>query len=97
MELRVTAEGRSGRTSDRAASDKSVLGITEPGQYWAVDAKVENANSDQLRKGAIARFWGTEHGAEADAAAIRRGERLYKGTGLRYVDPVVTRAHAYWR
>src|SRR5690349_5334138 len=97
MKLRVGATGRSGTVSDRAATDKSVHGITKPGMYWAVDAKVENSNSSQLREGSIARYWSTRGAAEADAALIARGKLFYKDTGLRYFDPVITEAEAYWR
>ena len=96
MALRVKAIGRSGDTSDRAASHKSVHGITEPGDYWALDVKVENSNSRRLQQGSIARFWRTREDADQDAAAIRRGERFYKNTGRQYFDPVITRAKAYW-
>lgn len=96
MPLRVRSRGRCGAESDRAATDKSVQGITSPGDCWAVDAKVENSNSHQLRAGSIVRFWGTREAAEADAATIRAGEEFYKDTGRRYFDPVVTGATAYF-
>lgn len=97
MQLRVRATGRCGAQSDRSASDKSVRGIVAPGSYWAVDAKVENALSNHLREGAIVRYWGTRQHAEADAMLISRGLLSYKDTGLRYFDPVITSAEAYWR
>jgi hypothetical protein len=97
MELRVRAKGRCGVDSDRASTDKSVYGITKPGPCWAVDARVENSSSQQLREGSIARYWPTEQHAEADAALIARGLLFYKDTGRRYIDPVVTTAKAYWR
>ena len=59
MELRVRAMGRCGITSDRASTDKSVYGIASEGPCWAVDARVENSNSRQLREGSIARYWST--------------------------------------
>ena len=96
-ELRVTARGRCGEDSDRAAKDSSVRGITEEGQYWAVDAKVRGSNDDRLRLGSIARFWSTEEDANQDAARINAGESYYKRDPARpYYDAVVTRATAYW-
>lgn len=96
-ELLVTARGRCGEDSDRAAKHSSVHGITEKGQYWAVDAKVRGSNDDRLRLGAIARFWSTEQDANADAARINASECLYKrDTARPYYDAVVTRATAYW-
>jgi hypothetical protein len=97
MELRVRAMGRCGIASDRAATDKSVYGIKSEGPCWAVDARVENSNSRQLREGSIARYWSTHQQAEADAALIARGLLFYKDTGRRYMDPVITAAEAYWR
>jgi hypothetical protein len=74
-----------------------VHGITEKGQYWAVDAKVRGSNDGRLRGGSIARFWSTEEDANADAARINAGECLYKRDPVRrYYDAVVTRATAYW-
>lgn len=96
MELRVRAVGRSGITSDRAAAHNSVHGISEPGTYWAVDVKVENSDSTALREGSMARYWRTGADAELDAAAINRGEKFYKSSGRRYVDPVITEAEAFW-
>ncbi|WP_285032136.1 hypothetical protein [Mycolicibacterium sp. lyk4-40-TYG-92] len=95
MTLRVRSKGRCDSESDRAATDKSVQGITSPGDCWAVDAKVENSNSHQLRAGSIVRFWGTREAAEADAARIRAGEEFYKNTGRKYFDPFISRAEAY--
>jgi hypothetical protein len=97
MELRVSACGRSGRTSERSAKHSSVHDITEPGHYWAVDAKVEGSNSRHLREGAIARFWRSEQDAQADADQIRYGSRYYKNSGRRYFDPVIQPARAYWQ
>jgi hypothetical protein len=96
MELRVKAMGRCGARSDRAATDKSVNGITEPGPCWAVDARVERSRSRQLTEGSIVRYWGTRRAADA-AALIARGKLFYKDTGRRNIDPVVTKAEAYWR
>ena len=96
MQLRVTARGRCGEDSDRAATHGSVHGITAPGEFWAVDAKVERSNSDRLRDGSIARFWSTKQDAEADAARIAAGKSFYKDRERRYFDPVVVPAHASW-
>ena len=96
MQLRVRATGRCGIVSDRAANHNSVYGITSPGLYWAVDAKVERSNHHQLREGAIVRYWRTKEQAEADSALIRRGRLYYKQTDRRYFDPIVTAAEAYW-
>lgn len=97
MELRVTASSRSGEESDRSAKHGSVHGITQAGDFWAVEAKVEGSNSRRLREGAIVRFWGTKQDADADAAAIREGSKFYKDTGRRYLDPAVRSARAYWK
>jgi hypothetical protein len=96
MQLRVTAEGRCGEPSDRAATDKSVKGITAPGPCWAVDVKVERSNSVRLREGSITHYWGTKQDADADAAMIAEGNYFYKDTGRRCFDPVVVPARAYW-
>lgn len=96
MNLRVKATGRCGAPSDRAATDKSVRGINSPGQYWAVDAKVENSDRRQLREGSIVRYWATRRDADADAARIAEGSMFYKDTGRRYYDPVVVEACADW-
>jgi hypothetical protein len=74
MPLRVTAQGRCGAISDRAATDKSVHGITEAGDCWAVDVKVEGSNSVQLREGSITHYWSTRQDAEAGKARIARGD-----------------------
>ncbi|BCZ21365.1 hypothetical protein MYSE111917_25400 [Mycobacterium senriense] len=95
-ELRVTARGRCGTDSYRAAKHSSVHAITETGQYWAVDAKVRRSNDDRPRMGSIVRFWSTEGDANADAARINAGECVYKQDTTRpCYDAVVTRATAY--
>jgi hypothetical protein len=81
MGLRVRAKNRcGGKPSDRSYSDKSVHGITKQGPCWAVDAKVENSRSRQLREGSIVRYWATHRQAEADAALIARGKLFYTKT-----------------
>lgn len=96
MQLRVKAVARSAIWSDRAADHNSVHGILEPGTYWAVDARVENSDSTQLREGSIVRYWRTRNEADADAAGINRGEKFYKSSNRKYFDAVVTTAEAYW-
>ena len=69
----MKALGRCGKVSDRAATHSSVHDITAPGNYWAVDAKVERSNSAHLRDGSIARYWATKQPADADVSRIAQG------------------------
>jgi hypothetical protein len=58
MVLRVTATGRSGVVSDRAAAHNSAKGVTSSGACWAIDVKVERSSSHTLREGSITHFLG---------------------------------------
>jgi hypothetical protein len=95
--LMVTATSTDGYSSTRQASNKSVVGITKPGECWAVECR-----RDKIPHLTIAWYFPTRGEAQRRAAEVNRGDgpgyvREWKDSGQRTYDARVVPARAYER
>lgn len=87
--LKVTATSTDGHTSVRRATDRSVVGITEPGEYWAVETR-----RDRITHAVIAWYFASEEDARRCVHEVNSGTVLHKGDQRNY-DARIVRARAF--
>ena len=87
--LKVTATSTDGHTSVRRATDKGVVGIIEPGDYWAVETRRE-----RITHAVIAWYFASEEDARRCVHEVNSGTLLHMGDQRNY-DARILRARAF--